>query len=62
MKHRLNSFRVRFLTGCSIPVVRAHGVRLDRVRFPAARQNKNHPELVEGWFFCFWLDSRELSG
>ena len=26
-----------FLTGCSIPVVRKHGVLVDRVRFPAAR-------------------------
>ena len=25
-------------TGCSIPAVRMHGVHVDRVRFPAARQ------------------------
>jgi hypothetical protein len=27
-------------TGCSIPVVRAHGVGVDWVQFPAARPNK----------------------
>ncbi len=26
-----------FVSGCSIPVVRVHGVDVDRVRFPAAR-------------------------
>ena len=26
-----------FLTGCSIPAVRMHGVHVDRVQFPAAR-------------------------
>ena len=26
-----------YMTGCSIPVVRMHGVHVDRVQFPAAR-------------------------
>lgn len=30
--------------GCSIPVVRVHGVDVDRVRFPAAR-----PVTTLGW-------------
>ena len=28
------------ISGCSIPVVRVHGVDVDRVQFPAARQEK----------------------
>ncbi len=33
-------FTREVIAGCSIPVVRVHGVDIDRVRFPAARQCK----------------------
>jgi len=43
-------------SGCSIPVVRVHGVDVDRVRFPAARQkNKKAPH---GAFLFFYVAER----
>ncbi len=36
--HKLRLHISSSISGRSIPVVRAHGVRLDRVQFPAARQ------------------------
>lgn len=39
-------------TGCSIPVVRAHGVGVDWVQFPAARPKKNSSPMRGGFFFC----------
>ena len=34
-------FTREVIAGCSIPVVRVHGVDIDRVRFPAARKKVN---------------------
>ncbi len=39
--------------GCSIPVVRVHGVDIDRVRFPAARPNKNQSKFAYANFDWF---------
>ncbi len=54
------------ISGCSIPVVRVHGVDVDRVQFPAARQEKISREGrffgAESWgkiyFFCSARRSR----
>ena len=36
-------------SGCSIPVVRVHGVDVDRVQFPAARQREGvHTFCIHG--------------
>lgn len=48
---QISVHRIAHSSGRSIPVVRMHGVHVDRVRFPAARQNENAPDL----FRCFFI-------
>ena len=49
-------FTREVIAGCSIPVVRVHGVDIDRVRFPAARHNEKNSRLSE--FFSLCRDER----